>query len=200
MRIWHAPRARSLRVIWLCEEMGVPYELRRVSLRQPDEALREVNPFGSVPVLEDDGGVEMVESVAILLYVAGRYGPTPLALQPEDADYPRYLQWLVMGEASIGMPGNFLLYDRFRVPDAEKGGFLARASAEKLQTAAAMMADALEDRPWLAGDRFTLADISAGYGLGLLGFLGLSHLVTPPLARYQERLGARPAFQRAAAV
>lgn len=109
MRIWHAPGARSLRVVWLCEEMGLPYELRRVSLRAADEDLKAVNPFGSVPVLEDHGGVRMIESVAMLLYVAGRYGPTPLALQPDDPDYPRYAQWLVAGEASIGMPGAMLM-------------------------------------------------------------------------------------------
>ena len=75
MRIWHAPKSRSLRVVWLCEEMSLPYELRRVSLRAPDPELPGVSPFGSVPVLED-GEVRMIESVAMLLYVTGRYGPS----------------------------------------------------------------------------------------------------------------------------
>ena len=201
MRIWHTPKSRSLRVLWLCEEMGVPYEVRRVSLRQPDEALRAANPFGSVPVLEDEGGVRMIESVAMLLYVAGRYGPTPLALQPEDPDYPRFVQWLIAGEASLGMPGNMLIYDRYRAPEGEKGGFIARACEQKLEAGLGLMAEALGDGPWIVGDRFTIADISAGYGLGVLrDFLGLADRIPPVVADYYGRLEARTAFQRAAAV
>ena len=201
MRIWHAPRSRSLRVVWLCEEMGVPYEVSRVSLRAPDEALLAVNPLGSVPVLEDGGGVRLIESVAILLYIAGRYGPTPLALQPDDPDYAPYLQWLIAGEAAIGVPGNMLMYDRYRAPDAEKGGYLARACEQKLDRAFAMMAEGLGRGPWMAGERFTLADISAGYGIGVAqAFLGLTDRVPRPVADYYARLSERPAFRRAAAV
>jgi glutathione S-transferase len=201
MKIWHAPKSRSLRVLWLCEEMGVPYEVRRVSLRRPDDGLLEANPFGSVPVLEDEGGVRMIESVAMLLYVAGRYGPTPLALDPADADYPRYVQWLVAGEASLGMPGNMLMYDRYRAPEEEKGGFIATACLGKVEAAMGLMAEALRQGPWIAGDRFTIADISAGYGLGVLqAFLGLADRIPPEVADYYARLSARPAFQRADAV
>ncbi|HEX8571020.1 MAG TPA: glutathione S-transferase family protein [Caulobacteraceae bacterium] len=201
MKIWHAPKSRSLRVLWLCEEMGVPYEVRRVSLRRPDDGLLEVNPFGSVPVLEDEGGVRMIESVAMLLYVAGRYGPTPLALQPADPDYPRYVQWLVAGEASLGMPGNMLMYDRYRAPEDEKGGFIATACLGKVEAAMGLMVEALRQGPWIAGDRFTIADISAGYGLGVLqAFLGLGDRIPPEVADYYARLSARPAFQRADAV
>ena len=200
MKIWHAPRSRSLRVVWLCEEMGLPYELKRVSFRAPDAELLAINPLGGVPVLED-GEVRMIESVAMLLYIAGRYGPTPLALQPDDPAYPRYLQWLIAGEASLGMPGNMLMYDRYRAPEGEKGGFLAEACSRKLDQAMAMMSQALEDGPWIAGDRFTIADISAGYGIGVLqAFLGMGERVPEPVADYYARLGERPAFQRAAAV
>jgi glutathione S-transferase len=200
MRIWHSPRSRSLRVVWLCEEMGVPYELRRVSIREPDPALLAVNPLGSVPVLEDEGGVRMVESVAMLLYVAGRYGPTPLAPGPEDPAYPRYVQWLIAGEASLGMPGNMLMYDRYRAPDAEKGGYLARACEQKIGRGLGMMAEALRESPWIAGEQFTIADISAGYGVGVMqAFLGMGDRVPAEVAGYYERLTQRPAFQRAAA-
>ena len=200
MRIWHTPRSRSLRVIWLCEEMGVPYEIRPVSIRQRDEELCALNPLGSVPVLEDDGGVRMIESVAMLLYVAGRYGPTPLALQPEDPAYPRYLQWLMAGEASLAMPGNMLMYDRYRAPEAEKGGFIARACEQKLERALGMMAEALREGPWITGERFTVADMSAGYGVGVMqAFLGMADRVPSAVADYYARLSERPAFQRAAA-
>jgi glutathione S-transferase len=199
LRIWHAPRSRSLRVVWLCEEMGVPYEVRRVSLRAPDEELRALNPFASVPVLEDDG-VHMLESVAMLLYIAGRYGPTPLALGPEDPDYARYLQWLVGGEASFTTHGNMLIYDRYRAPEEEKGGFLARVCEQKIDVALGLMVEALRDGPWIVGDRFTIADMSAGYAIGVArDFLGLAERIPEPVLAYYERLSARPAFQRATA-
>jgi glutathione S-transferase len=199
MKIWHAPRSRSLRVVWLCEEMGLPYEVKRVSFRAPDPALLAINPLGGVPVLED-GDVRMIESVAMLLYIAGRHGPTPLALQPDDPAYPRYVQWLIAGEASLGMPGNMLMYDRYKAPEAERGGFIAAACTDKVDHALAMMSKALEDGPWMAGDRFTIADISAGYGVGVLqAFLDMGDRVPVPVADYYARLAERPAFQRAAA-
>ena len=201
MRIWHMPRSRSLRVIWLCEEMGLPYEIRRVSFRGPDEELLAINPLGGVPVLEDEGGVRMIESVAMLLYVAGRYGPTPLALQPDDPAYACYLQWLIAGEASIAMPGNMLVYDRFRAPEGQKGGFLVEANQRKLQRGLEMMVETLKDGPWIAGDRFTIADMSAGYAIGVMqSILGMGDMVPPECAAYYARLSERPAFQRAAAV
>ena len=201
MKIWHVPGSRSLRVVWLCEEMGVPYELRPVSLRAPDPELQAVSPFGGVPVLED-GGVRMIESIAMLLYIAGRYGPTPLALQPDDPAYPDYLQWLILGEASFAMPGNMLIYDRWRAPEGHQpGGFLAQVSVGKMERAVGLMAETLKDRPYLAGDRFTLADISASYPLGVMEtFLDLGEAIPAPVADYHRRLTERPAYQRAAAV
>jgi glutathione S-transferase len=69
--------ARGLRVMWLCEEMGLPYSVQNHSFPVSDD-YRALNPLGTVPFLEDDGGVAINESVAIMFYVAQRYGPTPL--------------------------------------------------------------------------------------------------------------------------
>src|SRR5262245_42219381 len=77
IKIYHMPRARGLRVIWLCEEMGLPYEIVPVSFPLSEE-YRVKNPAANVPFLEDDGGVAIHESIAIMLYLVGRYGPTPL--------------------------------------------------------------------------------------------------------------------------
>ena len=199
MRIWHAPGSRSLRVVWLCEELGVPYELRPVKFGVPDAELLAVNPVGSVPVLED-GDVRMIESVAMLVYLAAKHGGEALTVGPDEPAYADYLQWLVGGEATVTMPGNMLVYDRFLIPDEEKGGAIARACERKLQAGFAMMETALKGRAYIAGDRFTLADISASYPVAVAAkLLGLAEVVPPAVVDYAARLAERPAYQRAAA-
>src|SRR5689334_18981968 len=101
IKVYHMPRARGLRVIWLCEEMGLPYEIVPVSFPLSEE-YRVKNPAANVPFLEDEGGVAIHESIAIMLYLTGRYGPTPLMPAPSDPDYARTLQMLVYGEATLG--------------------------------------------------------------------------------------------------
>jgi glutathione S-transferase len=198
IRIWHVPRSRSHRVVWLCEEMGLDYEVAPVSFRRPDPAFALVNPLGGVPVLED-GDVRMIESVAILLYLAGRYGPTELALRPDEPGYADYLQFLMLGEASLGAPIATLMYDRFRCPEAEKGGWLARDREAFLEKGLAFVDAALTDRPWLAGDRFTLADVSTGLSIGVAAnFLGMTERMPERVRDYLRRLTERPAWRRAA--
>src|ERR1700761_8572796 len=96
---------RGLRVVWLLEEMGLPYSLRPVDLLKGAESDPEfiaVNPGGFIPAMTD-GDVTMVESIAIMEYLMGRYGPTPLAPQPRDPAFPAYQQFLLLGEAGLAM-------------------------------------------------------------------------------------------------
>ena len=200
LKIWHMPKSRSFRVLWLCEELGVPYETRPVAFGVQDAELLAVNPYGSAPVLED-GEVRMIESVAMLMYIAGKYGGEALTVGPEEPGYADYLQWLVAGEAAIAMPGNMLIYDRFVAPEGEKGGTIARVCTKKLKTGFAMMEQVLASRPYLAGERLTLADISASFSVAVAQkLLGLGELVPAGVADYAARLKARPAYQRAMAV
>ena len=75
LKIFHAPRSRSLRIVWLCEEMGIPYETVAVNFRDPSPAFVAVNPLKSLPALQD-GAVSMIESVAMMIYIIAKYGPT----------------------------------------------------------------------------------------------------------------------------
>ena len=75
--------ARGRRAIWQCEEMSLPYQIEKVSY-PPSDAYRALNPLGNVPFLEDEGGVAMGESVAMMLYIAQKYGPTPLLPGKDD--------------------------------------------------------------------------------------------------------------------
>ena len=94
--------SRSLRVVWLMEEMGLPYRVQQVNMLSdtPDAALLAVNPAYYIPAMQD-GEVTMVESIAIMEYLMARYGPTPLAPAANDPAFPAYQQFLHLGEAGL---------------------------------------------------------------------------------------------------
>lgn len=100
--VWGGQTSRSLRIVWLLEEMGLPYRLRQVDMlaAQKDPDWLAVNPGDFLPAMQD-GPVTMVESIAIMEYLMGRYGPTPLQPAPDDALFPAYQQFLHMGEAGL---------------------------------------------------------------------------------------------------
>lgn len=187
--------ARGLRVFWTCEEMGVPYEAVTIPYPQPAEYLA-MHPLGTVPFLEGEDGVAIHESVAIMLYLAHRYGPTPLLPAATDPALARVLQWTVFGEASFGAGLNTLLAAKFGAPEADKDNWSARMTKGRVEQLIALVGDDLGDRPYLVGDDLTLADISVSCGLGI--WVGAFGGVLPDnLVAWRTRLAERPAYQRA---
>jgi glutathione S-transferase len=186
---------RGLRVIWQCEEMALPYRLETLSF-PTSEAYRALNPLGTVPFLEDVGGVAINESVAIMLYVAQRYGPTPLLPAIDNQSHARVLQMTVFGEATIAAALNPLLAAHFVAPEADKRNWSVRGQEGRVKQAVGYVADMLGSDPFLAGDELTLADISVGTALGIWRG-ALNGALPDKLVAYQERMAARPAFQRA---
>lgn len=185
--------ARGLRLVWQCEEMGLPYEFTPVSY-PPSDAYRAMNPLGTVPLLEDDGGIVMHESVAMMLYVAHRYGPTPLLPAKDDPLLAVVLQMTVFGESSLGV--NALLAAHFGAPEAEKRNWSVLAAEKAVERAIEHVKTALGSSPFLAGSQLTLADISVYTALGIWrGALGKT--LPDELSAYQDRMAARPALQRA---
>ena len=118
LTIYHVPRTRSLRVIWLCEEMGVPYEVKTEVFGQPSPEFLEANPLGAFPGIRD-GDVLMGESTAIMQYVAETYGPTPLALTKEHPRFADYLQFVTFGEASLAAYMNPVIATQFMAPEGQ---------------------------------------------------------------------------------
>ena len=196
IRIYDFARgARGLRVVWQCEEMGLPYRFEAVSF-PPSAAYRALNPLGSVPFLQDDAGVAINESIAMMLYLAQRYGPTPLLPGNDDPTLGRVLQMTVFGEAAIGAEMNSILAAHFAAPEADKRNWSVRTQEARLERAIAYAADMLGDGPCLAGADVTLADISVSCALGIWkGALGKP--LPDKLVAYRERLAARRAYQRA---
>jgi glutathione S-transferase len=197
LTIFHVPRTRSQRVVWLAEEMGVPYELKLEQFGQPSPEFLAANPSGAFPAIRD-GEVAMGESTAILQYVADTYGPTPLALTKGDDRYADYLQFLTFGEASMAAFLNPALMTRFMAPDDEKENFTVEASKNLFRGRLKSLDAQLEKGDHMAGD-FTAADISVGYALGIGEMMGLDADYSPKLKAYRARLQERPAYQRAVA-
>jgi glutathione S-transferase len=187
--------ARGLRVIWQCEEMGLPYRVEMVPF-PTGAAYRARHPLGTVPFLEDGDGAAINESVAMMLYLAQKYGPTPLLPGKDGPTLARVLQMAVLGEATIGAGLNPLLAAHFGAPEADKRNWSVRAQEAQVRQAIAYVADMLGADPFLAGADFTLADISVSTALSMWhGALGQA--LPDKLAAYQERMAARPAYQRA---
>lgn len=197
IRIHNFPRgARGVRVFWVCEEMGVPYETSPVTF-PPSEAYLALNPLGSVPFLEDDG-VAINESVAMMLYVAQRYGPTPLLPASDDPDLAAVLQLTVFSEASFGGVMNPLMAAHFGAPADDRRNWSVRMMQARAEQFLGYIADKLGDRPYLVGGDLTLADIAVCTALGIWkGALGGA--IPDNLAAWRERLTIRPACQRAQA-
>ena len=195
MTVWG--EGRGFRVVWLLEEMGLPYRLRDVDLlkgAESDPEFMAINPGGFIPALQD-GDMVMVESVAILQYLLARYGPTPLALGPDDPAYPTYLQFLVMGEAGLMAPAFYGWAGGAFGPEGAADDWTGKLGMENLQSRRRLVARQLEQVPYMAGETFTAADISVAYALLWIRRTGTAAL-TPAETAYVGRCTARDGYKR----
>jgi glutathione S-transferase len=189
---------RGFRVVWLLEEMGLAYRLRPVDLLagvEKDAEFLAVNPAGFIPAIQD-GDVTMVESIAIMQYLTARYGPTPLAPDPHDRAFPAYQQFLHLGEAGLAAPMYFVVVSRNLAPEAEKQNWGAVKALEVFKSRLGLVARQLARSPYLAGDKFTAADISVTYALEFAQRSGTVTLSEAEEA-YLTRTSGRAAYKRA---
>jgi len=166
--------SRSLRIVWLMEEMGLPYRVRQVDMLADgeDAEFLAVNPARFIPVMRD-GDVTMVESIAIMEYLMARYGPTPLAPKPDDPAFPAYQQFLHLGEAGLATLMMPVIVSRFLAPEAERQNWGANWAQNAVERRLKLVRAQLARSPYLAGEAFTAADISVTYALEL----GRTHAV-----------------------
>jgi glutathione S-transferase len=195
--VWGGETSRSIRVVWLLEEMGLPYRVRPVDMlaSQPDPAWLAVNPGNFLPAIQD-ANVTMVESVAIMEYLMGRYGPTPLQPSPNDPAFPVYQQFLHMGEAGLATLMMVPLVSGFLAPAAERDNWGARWARASVERRLLLVRKQLASTPYIAGDRFTAADISITYALHL-GVHRAGFVPTQVEQAYLGRTTGRAAYQRA---
>ena len=198
MKIHHAPNSRSVRALWLFNELDLPYELEIYplgdkSMRTPEYL--KVHPLGRVPALED-GDLTIFESGAIVQYVLEKYGDGTMVPAPESIDYPVYLQWLHYAEGMIMPQVNIIVVETIFLPE-ERRNQTNVDRATKLLTRMLTAVDMhLQDRDFLAGE-FSGADIMTGHACIVSARLGADISDKPNIAAYIDRLEARPALQKA---
>lgn len=199
IELYHCAGARSFRPLWALEEMQLPYTLH--TLRFPPRFTvpdyLQNNPLGTIPALRD-GDVFMTESAAIVHYLVTRYGPTPLAVAPDEPGYGAYLNFLVMAEATLTFPQTIYLRYAVFEPEEKRNPQAAADYTRWFANRAAAAATLLGPHYACAG-RFTAADISLGYTVKLALAIGLKDALPPRLIAYWEQMQDRPGLQRATA-
>jgi len=190
--LYHHPFSRAANVVWMLEEVGVPYELRYVDIMaggQKSPELLALNPMGKLPILTE-GETVVTESAAIGLYLADRHAYGRLAPRVEDPARGTYLRWSFFAPSVIE-PGSMAKAAEwsFREGQAGWGSYGAMLSA---------MERAIEGRDFVLGDTFSMADVIFG---GTVRYMLMVKMIEPRPAftAYSERLAARPALQRAEA-
>jgi glutathione S-transferase len=198
MKIYYAPNTRAVRIVWLFEELGLPYELQRyklgdASMRSPDYL--KVHPMGRVPVLED-GETTIFESGAIVQYVLAKYGDGRLAPEVSSPEFPAYLQWLHYAEGMIMPPVNSIVVETILLPPERRNQANVDRAVKLLSRMLSAVDGGLDGREFLAGP-FSGADIMTGHACIVAARLGADLADKPNVTRYVDRLNARPALKRA---
>lgn len=209
--VHHLNNSRSQRVLWLLEELGLDYEIRRYQ-RDPETMLapaelRKVHPLGKSPVVTD-GPLTVAESGAIVEYLVERHGRGRLVPAAGTPERLRYTYWLHYAEGSAMPPLLLkLVFDRveagpmpfFAKPVARAISAKVKAAfiEPQLKTHLDYMESQLARSTWFAGDEFTAADIQMSFPLEAAAVRGGLDASRPRLMAYLERIHARPAYRRA---
>ena len=201
--VHHLENSRSQRVLWLLEELGLPYEVRRYernkkTMLAPPE-LRKIHPLGKSPVIEDTDGEGrsrvIAETGAIVEYLTGKAGR--LGAPAETEAEIRYRHFLHYAEGSL-MPVLFTRLVLSRVPLL--GGISLRKFQPMIDVHVNYVEAELGRYPWFAGDGFTAADVMMSYPLEVArGRAGISRGTHPRIFAWVESIHARPAYQAALA-
>ena len=199
LKIYHAPGTRGFRVIWLCEELDVPYQIVPVDMAPAYRATpewRKLNPVGKVPVMSD-GELTMFESGAMVQYVLDKYGNGKLRPAPKADDYGLYLQWIWFAEATFGRPLGEIVNHRREFKDNPLPDIVEEMK-DRSRLAAIAIDNALTGKEWIMGSAFSAADVMLG--LTLRSFMKhMGEELPGQLPAYRDRLAARPAYQAAIA-
>ena len=198
MKLYHCPGSRSIRIVWLLEELGLDYELVSMPLGDPKMRTPEylkIHPGGRVPALED-GDVTLFESGAIVQYLLAKHGKGAMVPAVRAPEFAEYLQWLHYAEGMMMPQVNIIVVEtKFLPPEKRNETNVARAT--KLLTRMLAAVDAhMEGREFLAGE-FSGADIMTGHACVVADRLGADLSGYPNVRAYVDRLKARPALQAA---
>ena len=201
LTVHHLGKSQSERIVWLCEELGIPYELKHTA-RDSRTMLapapyKAMHPIGSAPVITD-GDLVLAESGAIVEYIIAKYGNGRLTLPAGHPDFAQYLYWLhfANGTLQAGM-GRLMMLNRLKLDSDNPVLVTSKARVDR----AFDLVDArVREAEYFAGKEFTAADIMMGFSLTTMRhFMPYDYARLPNLRVYLQRIGSRPAYQRAMA-
>jgi glutathione S-transferase len=219
LTVHHLETSRSQRILWLLEELGVPYELkvyrRDAATRLAPPELKAIHPLGKSPVVTDDGEV-IAESGAIIEYLVEKYGAKgqgELAHLEPARGTPEYRQcrywmhyaegslmnWLVMKLVFVTIPKRPMPFFAKPIARAIGGKVQAQLVDPNLEAALAFIEEHLSRHRWFAGDHITMADFQMSFAVEALLSRASDAAACPRLHEYHARMRARPAYQRAEA-
>ncbi|HEY0206521.1 MAG TPA: glutathione S-transferase [Acetobacteraceae bacterium] len=199
LTVHHLEKSQSERITWLCEELGLPYELKLykrdpVTILAPPE-LKALHPQGTAPIIGDDGLV-LAESGAVMQYILGKYGQGRLAPGPDDPAFASYLYWFHFANGTLqpNMGRNMVLR-RLNLP---ADNLVLQGMQGRLDRAMAQVEARLGEAKHLAGTELTAADIMMVFSLTTMRiFMPLDLAPYPSILAYLQRIGARPAYRAA---
>jgi glutathione S-transferase len=199
LTVHHLEKSQSERITWLCEELGLPYELKlykrdAVTILAPPE-LKALHPQGTAPII-GDGGLVLAESGAVMQYILGKYGEGRLAPGPDDPAFAPYLYWFHFANGTLqpAMGRNMVMRWLKLPPD---NPVLLRMRG-RLDGAMDQVEARLGEAEYLAGAELTAADIMMVFSLTTMRiFMPLDLAPYPNILAYLQRIGARPAYRAA---
>lgn len=199
--IHHLGHSQSERIVWLCEELDLPYRLvhytRDPATRLAPPELKALHPLGAAPLIED-GDLLLGESAAIVDYLIARHGGGRLKPGAERPDYADFLYWFHFANGNLQPAFMRYLTARRAQPAADHP--VTAAAHERLARVLAHVDARLAAASWLAGDEFTAADVMNVFSLTTMRLFQPFDLAPYPHIRgYLQRVGARPAYRRAMA-
>jgi len=202
LTIHHLDNSRSERIVWLLEELGLPYQ-QQTFMRDKGlapAAMKAVHPLGKAPILSDDD-VVIMESGAIVEYIVNRYGNGRLAPAVASPEYPLYLQWVHTAEGS--MMADLLAEVRVRRLTGPEGADkpAVQMLVERNTNMLKYIDSVLAQTPYLAGREFSAADIMMEFNFSFMDRLPKIDITPyPHVIAWLQRVRARPAYQRMVAV
>ena len=201
IRIHHLGHSQSERIVWLCEELDIPYELQRYT-RDPETrlsppALKALHPLGAAPLIED-GDLLLAESAAIVEYIIVKHGGGRLKPGTDDADFASFLYWFHFANGNLQPAATRLLFMNRAALSADDPAQVAVQG--RFDRVIQLVENRLGSVPYLAGDAFTAADIMTVFSLTTMRlFMPVDLAPYPNILAYLRRIGERPAYQRAMA-
>jgi glutathione S-transferase len=199
LTVHHLGVSQSERIVWLCEELGIAYELKRYDrdavTRLAPPAYKALHPLGTAPIITD-GEVVLPESGAIMEYIISKYGHGRLGVSPHAPNFADYLFWFHFANGSM-MPSQMAGLMSARSTGAEENP-RARIMRERSERPWVLVEDRLGKTPYLAGPDFTAADIIMLFPLTTMrAFAPRDLSAYPNIRAYLQRIGERPAYRRA---